>query len=344
MSNREIILSYVIPAYNAEHVLTPCVNSIINISDNIEVVIVNDGSTDGTSDVARDLCNKYPEQIIVIEQENRGVSTARNRGICSAHGKYIAFSDTDDTVNTQEVRKIILEAGMTDDIIMFNYSVVENGKRKAQHLFSDLMLDNCKETLLNHLLYCRFSQNDNDLVLGGKVFQYFWKREFLDDNKIRFDTTLPYAEDLVFCCLAVKKAISIKVVNKLIYNYFIIKGTASHRYRENYWYELQNVYNALNQICPENIRSGMYYYYARTVLFHIAEYAKSKAVSKDTALVKFREILSDKRVHDDYIVIKNRKWTFKEKTVNFLMKSDNGKSLYCYLYLSKSIKSVINKF
>lgn len=345
MSNKEFLLSYIVPAYNAENVLEPCVNSIIQIGDAVEVIIVNDGSYDCTCDIARELYNKYPDQIKVIDQENQGVSAARNAGISSARGRYIAFSDADDTVNTAEVRRIVSNCSLVEDVIMFNYTAIENGKEEDQPLFPDLFSDNSKEFLLNHLLYCRLSQCDDDLVLGGKVFQYFWNRGFLQKNEIRFDSKLNYAEDLVFCCLAIVKARSIKVVDKSIYNYYVIKGTASRRYRENYWHELQMVYHVLTQICPEYISPGMYYQYARTAQFHIAEYAQSKTISRNTALEKFREVSSDKLLHDDFTSIKNRRWTLQEKVFNALMISfDNGRSLFYYLYLRKKLKSTMIRF
>lgn len=340
MENREFLLSYIVPAYNAEYVLEPCINSIIQIGRDVEVIIVNDGSTDCTGNIAQKLCDKYPNQIKVINQKNQGVSAARNIGIGTAHGKYIAFSDADDTINTEKVRGFLSENIMIEDIIMLNYTVVENGKRKIRPLFSDLYSDNPKDSLLKHLLYCKFSRNDEDKVLGGKVFQYFWEKNYLIKNRIWFNTTLSYAEDLVFCCLAVKRAKTIRVVDESIYDYYVTKGTASRCYRENYWNELQRVYDALNKICPEYIDQGMYFYYARTALFHISEYTLSKTISRDIALDKFCEVLSDKRVHDDFISIKKRCWTLREKTFNALMNfSDNGRALFYYLFLTKKIRA-----
>ena len=87
------LVTVVIPCYNQAHFLTEAIESVLSQSyPNFEVVVVDDGSTDDTSEVA----GRYPQKVRLIRQENRGLSGARNTGIGHARGEYVVFLDADD--------------------------------------------------------------------------------------------------------------------------------------------------------------------------------------------------------------------------------------------------------
>ena len=106
MENNLPLISLIIPVYNVEPYLSSCLDSIINQSyQNLEIILVNDGSTDGS----RFLCEQYKQKdsrIILINQKNQGLSSARNTGINSATGKYLSFIDSDDEVKKDYVKKL----------------------------------------------------------------------------------------------------------------------------------------------------------------------------------------------------------------------------------------------
>ncbi|MCF8068038.1 MAG: glycosyltransferase [Desulfobacterales bacterium] len=88
------VISIIIPTYNRDWIIRDAVNSVLSQNyNNFELIVVNDGSTDDTSDIL----DEYGDQINVIYQENRGVSAARNLGISKSSGQYVAFLDSDDT-------------------------------------------------------------------------------------------------------------------------------------------------------------------------------------------------------------------------------------------------------
>ena len=94
-----MILSIIIPIYNAEKVLKRTLDSILNqglYDDEWELILVNDGSTDNSLSICKDYQSKYPSLIKFISQKNSGVSSARNIGIMTAKGKFIYFMDADD--------------------------------------------------------------------------------------------------------------------------------------------------------------------------------------------------------------------------------------------------------
>lgn len=103
------ILSIIVPVYNVEQTLERCVESIVNQDicvDNYEVIMVNDGSTDQSQAVANRLVSKY-SNVVLINQENQGLSGARNTGMRNAHGKYLMFVDSDDYISSNCLRKLI---------------------------------------------------------------------------------------------------------------------------------------------------------------------------------------------------------------------------------------------
>ena len=98
--NNKPLVSLIIPVYNVEAYLRECLDSVINQSySNLEIIIVNDGSTDGSLNVCEEYAAK-DERIRVISQKNGGLSSARNTGLDSAKGLYIGFIDSDDSVHT----------------------------------------------------------------------------------------------------------------------------------------------------------------------------------------------------------------------------------------------------
>lgn len=92
-------VSVIVPVYNTEKYLDKCLNSLVNQTiDDIEIIVVNDGSTDNSLKIIKKYLKKYSKKIILIDQENGGISVARNNGIRSATGEYIGFVDSDDFV------------------------------------------------------------------------------------------------------------------------------------------------------------------------------------------------------------------------------------------------------
>lgn len=111
MSNEKFpLFSVIIPVYNAEKYLTETIESVIaqdiSFERNIEIVLVNDGSTDNSEATCKEYKKKYPYNITYIKQKNAGVSAARNAGIDAAKGKYLAFLDSDDRYSKDVARKV----------------------------------------------------------------------------------------------------------------------------------------------------------------------------------------------------------------------------------------------
>lgn len=124
-------VSVVIPIYNVEKFLRGCLNSLAaQTMRDFEVIMVNDGSTDGSLSIMREFCEKYP-WFHLIDKENGGVSSARNAGVQAASGEYIAFLDSDDTIAPHYLHKLYQAAVETKaDVICCDFTFYYPQKEK----------------------------------------------------------------------------------------------------------------------------------------------------------------------------------------------------------------------
>ena len=123
-----VFFSVIIPVFNRERTIQKAIDSVIEQSfTNFELIIINDGSTDST----KDILEKLPNNIKIIHQENHGVSHARNRGIESAQGEFIAFLDSDDYWHKEKLKKQYdyLQQNPNSKILHCDEVWIRNGKR-----------------------------------------------------------------------------------------------------------------------------------------------------------------------------------------------------------------------
>lgn len=126
-------LSVIIPTYNMEELLPKCIDSLI-VSDEIlkklEILVINDGSIDGSSQIAHSYQSSYPDAIRVIDKENNNYGSCINRGLAEAQGKYVKVLDADDYFNTEALARLLSLLSQTDvDLVITNYKTVnEIGK------------------------------------------------------------------------------------------------------------------------------------------------------------------------------------------------------------------------
>ena len=124
----EKVLSFIVPSYNSEPYLDKCITSFLceAVIDKLDVIIVNDGSTDGTANIAEKYCAMYPNSIRLISQENRGHGGALNTGIAAAVGKYLKVIDADDWVITENLPEFVTRLEACDaDVVLTPFHTVD---------------------------------------------------------------------------------------------------------------------------------------------------------------------------------------------------------------------------
>lgn len=144
MTMSEPVLSFVIPAYNYAATLPRAVASVIDqLDDRVELLVIDDGSTDATPGVLADLHRQYPERFRSIRQTNAGLAAVRNRGIDEANGQYLVFLDADDELVPGIVALLLahIEANPKSRLILAGHQSVREDGRESLHLPADIPAD-----------------------------------------------------------------------------------------------------------------------------------------------------------------------------------------------------------
>lgn len=213
------LISVIVPIYNTSKYLSKCIDSIINQTyKNLEIILVNDGSTDNSLDI----CNKYKlidSRIIIINKDNGGLSSAKNIGLDNHKGRYIAFIDSDDYVDNNFIGEL------------YNNLISTN---------SDISLCNYYDTI-NNIDYPNY---DNSFILGnnGKYKCLFgkysvqtccsWNKLYKDYifNNIRFPEGLCYEDSYVICDILFKTNKISYMLDKCLYHYNKRTGSITTNY------------------------------------------------------------------------------------------------------------------
>lgn len=185
-------VSIIVPVYNICNYISKCINSIISQTyKDIEIIIINDGSTDHSILEINKLAST-DSRIIVIDKENEGVSVARNTGIERATGKYIMFVDGDDWIEHDMVEKLVSKAEETNSDFAGGGFVFEdldiNKKRFSPNGFSPITFEG-KEVLKNYLC---------GKYIWSSVWGGIYLLETINKNNVRFVPGIKYAEDVFF--------------------------------------------------------------------------------------------------------------------------------------------------
>lgn len=224
--NREIEkdLSIVVPAYNAEKTIKECVDSVISqvTKYNYELIVINDGSTDNTSHIVESIADTH---IKLINQDNRGFSGARNRGIDESCGKYIMFLDSDDMLVSNCIDK------MMDEVVNNNADIVQGSYLSFVRSFDDK-----QEVILKSRI---IEENISDMVNNpGFPWAKVYKRNLFDEVRFPLDV---WFEDTIVCMLLYRLCKRMVVIDNIVYAYRInpegITKNARHSSKciDHYW-------------------------------------------------------------------------------------------------------------
>lgn len=225
-------ISIIIPIYNAEKFLTKSIESAINQTyKNIEIILVNDGSTDNSLKICENFLER-DKRIKLIDSQNNGVSYARNLGLKNASGEYIFFLDSDDWIDLNTIEIIAKEANENDaDIVKINYyNSYSNGKEKINNLSSILSE---KIEFRKNIEIDKTTQEflfSNTYILNT-VWGELIKKSSIKDTFFCNDIT--YGEDLLFNFEIMSNANKVVFITDPYYHYFINKKGINQNYDFN---------------------------------------------------------------------------------------------------------------
>lgn len=221
-------ISVIVPVYNVAPYLKKCLDSLVNQTiDDIEIIVVNDGSTDGSQKIIDEYQNKYPKLIKSFIKKNGGLSDARNFGIDKAKGMYIGFVDSDDYVQLDMFDKMYKKAISENfDIVVcdINYENGNNIKRISSLVQDDLnTIADIQKQMIN--IYP---------VAWNKIY-----KKNLFDYGIRFKKGVLY-EDVEFLYRLFPYINSIGVVKEPLINYVQRNGAISKTFNRNLYHYIDN--------------------------------------------------------------------------------------------------------
>lgn len=208
-----VVVSVVIPVYNAQSTLDACLESVLGQShDALEVLCVDDGSADGSLAVLRGYERRDP-RVRVFSTPNGGAAHARNVALEAATGEYVQFVDSDDQLRPGAVERML--AGLHTrgrDLVIATYVEVIGSSRKTRGFIRE------DRTLTQAELLDRLSKHPNSFyfdVLWNKLY----RRELIQRHGVRFDESLPWGEDFAFNTLYFAAAHEIEAQAEPVYDY-----------------------------------------------------------------------------------------------------------------------------
>lgn len=237
-----VLISFIIPAYNAAPYLENCLSSIylLDMGDyDREVIVVNDGSTDDTAQILEKIKGEHPD-MKTASQENQGQSVARNVGMQLATGKYIYFVDADDALDIKGASKFPFECLEKEDIDLYsvNLNVVGlKGLRPYRRY----------QPLCNYVFRpaCRFMEGRN---LQPCPCAYLYRREFLESRKLRFHEGI-FHEDEEWAPMVFAQAESFVALNIDFYLRYIRKeSTTTTTNRSKQEFKLRNMLTVIQTL------------------------------------------------------------------------------------------------
>ena len=198
MENNKILVSVIVPVYNVKEYLEQCLDTIINQTlKDIEIILVNDGSTDGSDEI----CNKYvalDSRVVLINQQNAGLAAARQAGLNVARGEYVGFVDSDDWLELsmyEEMYEKAKEHGA--DIVFCN--VYRDESKKEQIYFAPGFYNRAEmeKTIFPRVL-ASFDEGKSESTLRWCNWLRIYRKALIDEHGIKFDPRFRRCQDLPF--------------------------------------------------------------------------------------------------------------------------------------------------
>lgn len=223
------MISVIVPMYNTIQYIKRCVDSILKCDfTDIEIIIVNDGSSDGCGELCKKLYGNETN-VILVEQENHGVSHARNVGMTVASGEWITFVDSDDYISEEYFCAFDVHSGY-DLLIMDLYK-----DERAKHDFSECVCRYEKEDIteiIARTIKCEQLVSNGRVTLRGPVCKIY-RSAIINKYNIRFPENITMGEDELFNIEYISHCRVITYINHPVYIYEKRKGSITRSYKKN---------------------------------------------------------------------------------------------------------------
>lgn len=266
MKTFEPKISVIIPVYNSENYLEECLNScLLQTYENIEVICIDDGSSDRSAEILKSYLKK-DRRIKVFEQENKGVSSARNKGILNAKGDYISFLDSDDWISLclfERFKNALYDVSKEVDMYVFNMNLFYEEPKENIETGNFLSIKNWQnrkdENTIHTIKDCKNPFRGN-LSACNKIY----KKSFLKENKILMPEGLIF-EDHIFAIESLIRAKSVLVTNEMLYMY---RNSNQNSITKNYGRKIFDIFKITENLQELFIKYQDWEIYKYAVLQH----------------------------------------------------------------------------
>ncbi len=269
-------ISVIVPCYNAQNYLDRCVNSIVSQTygiENLEVLLINDASTDGTGDMLEGYEKQHPDQMLVIHCEQNGKQgTARNIGLQYASGEYVTFVDADDAIASNMLMELAKGMGK------WQVEVAECAQMEVQEgheIRQDAEEDKAKLFLIETEEERKAFFLSNAWACGP--VRRLYRKSFLEQNRLRFLEKM-FMEDMYFTYLVLAKCRSWYQISDPLYYYYQNPDSVMHSSaKKEYYMDVHRVFQFTADDLKERnifpvIREEMEFVYFRKVFYDLSSY------------------------------------------------------------------------
>ena len=307
MINEQKMISIIVPVYNVENCVYDSVKSIMNQTyKNLEIILVDDGSTDNSGKVC-DYLEEIDERITVIHQINKGLATARNTGIKNANGEYIGFVDSDDKIDCKMFERLVnLITKNNADLAICGFKKIYDIKTKNKTNYSENYTILNKKGLLDEII----------INLNNAAWNKLYKTSIV--KKVNFPIGIIHGEDLLFLIDYTKYCNSAVFIDDELYFYFQRQGSITktgYTIKSIDEVKVKDILKTkVEKEYPEYIPIANLYCFRSRMNLIRKIYLSKKEKSENIELNKLT-----KYIFDNYSNIKN-KLTVKEKMEIFIYK------------------------
>lgn len=337
----EIRVSVIVPVYNVKEVLKKCVDSILNQTyKNIEIILINDGSSDNSGKICDEYEIKY-KGIKVFHQKNSGVSAARNVGIEAATGDYIQFVDSDDYIEPNMIEKLVQAMNDNVHLVICGYRCIcINGTNKE-------IIASIKGTFNKDQFTFFFGKLFSEGLINSPCNKLYRKR-MLKIYNIIFDDNLNMGEDLLFNIKYFKICNGITIIDDSLYNYFNSDNSLTRKFIKDFYNNQQMLYSKvreylidISQYNENNIKHVETCYinsifYCLEHLFHKDSNLSLKDQKTQVSEIVFNNVVQNNLQYSKTQSIQNR-------VIVFIIKHKLPQCLLSYLIIKKVFKNKMKK-
>lgn len=342
------LVSIIVPIYNVENYLAKSMDSLIHQTyTNLEIIVVNDGSKDGSLAIAEEYAAK-DNRIVVISQKNQGPSAARNTGISHAHGEYICFLDSDDWLDIHTCEIAVNTAlSKNVDVVLWNYvKEYANASAEVHCILKEEMIDENHIHLLRQRIVGPVGSQmaqpqyvDSLSVVWGKLY----RADYIKDHQIEFISIKEIGtEDLLFNVEYFQYAQNAYMLTDFLNHYRKDNdGSLTSTYKPNLFTQWQNLQNRIWKIVQHDplLTQAFYNRVALTIIgLGLNELASKKTSSEKKA--QLRSYLQTPRYQEAY-----RKLDFTHFPLHWKLFFGCAKNNYLtgLMLLLRTIRFIINR-